>query len=125
MKIVHSRNSIFSNIGENYYVSPYLYANVFQPVMDYQYLVPSANDSYIATVVKGGETTNLVAYDALLIRKYIGGQPDFSPDGKYLLCIERNRIHKYAIDMEEIRRLVYKEKIFGDLEINYRDWVTY
>jgi len=123
--VVHAQNSIFSNIGESYYMYPYLYANVFQPVMDYQSLVPSANDSNIAAVVKGGETTNLVAPDALLVRKFEGIQPDFSPDGRYLLCIQNNTLHKYIIDVEEIRRLVYKEKIFGELEINYQDWITY
>ena len=93
--------------------------------MDYQSLVPSANDTYIATVFKGGETTNLVAPDALPERKFDGVHPDFSPNGKYLLCIEGNRIHKYVIDVEEIRRLVYEEKIFGEMKINYNDWITY
>jgi len=124
--IVHSINSIFSNISESYYVYPYLLdTSLYQPVMDYQYLVPSANDTYIATVVKGGETTNLVAPDALLVRKFEGVQPDFSPDGKYLLCIKDGILHKYVIDVKEIRRLADEEKIFGELEINYRNWITY
>ena len=124
--IVHARNSIFSNTGESYYVYPYLHStSIYQPVMDYQSLVPSANDTYIAMVVKGGEITNLVAPDALLVRKFEGIQPDFSSDGKYLICIQDSILHKYVIDVEEIRRLVYEEKIFGELEIDYQDWITY
>lgn len=124
--ILHSRNSIFSNIGESYYVEPIMDdTSAYQLVMDFQSLVPSANDTYIASVVKGEETTNLVAPDALLIRKFVGIQPDFSSDGKYMLCIQDSILHKYVIDMEEIRRLAYEEKIFGDLEIKYQDWITY
>ena len=123
--IVHAQTSKFSNSGESEYLWDYMWSSDFNPVMEYQYLVPSDNDSYVATVIKGAETTNLVAPDMLLVMKLDGIQPDFSPDGKYLLCIEGNRIHKYVIDVEEIRRLVYQEKIFGELEINYQDWITY
>jgi len=123
--IVHAQSSKFSNSGESEYLWDYMWSSDFNPVMEYQYLVPSDNDSYVATVIKGAETTNLVAPDMLLVMKLDGIQPDFSPNGKYLICIEGNRIHKYVIDVEEIRRLVYEEKIFGELEINYQDWITY
>ena len=124
--IMHAGTSIFgygnSNSGFTWDI---IWSDEYEPVMEYQSLVPSENDTFIATVLKGATTTNLVDKNSLQVKLFDGNQPDFSPDGKYLLCIEGKTIHKYVIDIEEIRRLVYKEKIFGELEINYQDWITY
>ncbi len=124
--ILHSGTSIFRIVHPiSDYTRKIVWSDEYEPVMEYQSLVPSGNDSYIATVLIGDNSTHLIDKNFLQIKIFDGISPDFSPDGKYLLCIDGNTIHKYVIDIEEIRKLVYEEKIFGDLEINYRDWITY
>ncbi len=123
--VMHDRSSIFSNVGRSSYLGNYIWSSEFEPVMDYHHLVPSSNDKYIASVVAGSGITNLVAPDLVQILQFKGVQPDFSPDGKYLLCINGRSVYRYVIDVEEIRRLLYEEKIFGELEVEYKKWITY
>ncbi|MCK4699324.1 MAG: hypothetical protein KAT38_03280, partial [Bacteroidales bacterium] len=73
----------------------------------------------------GSGITNLVTPDMVQILQFKGGQPDFSTDGKYLLCVNGKSLHKYVIDVNEIKKLVYDEKIFGELAVDYKKWITY
>jgi len=123
--IMHDRSSNYNQIWTNKYVDESMDNFEVMPPKEYQYLVPSPNDKYIATVVAGSGITNLVAPDLVQILQFKGWQPDFSTDGKYLLCVNGKSITKYVVDMKEIKRLVYEEKIFGELEADYQKWITY
>jgi len=123
--VMHDRSSNYNLIWKSKYVFESMVNSEIMPPKEYQYLVPSPNDKYIATVVAGSEITNLVAPDLVQILQFNGVQPDFSPDGNYLLCVNGRSITKYVVDVEEIKRLVYEEKIFGELEVDYKKWITY
>ncbi len=123
--IMHDRSSNYNLIWTNKYVDESMDNFEVMPPKEYQNLVPSPNDKYIATVVAGSGITNLVTPDLVQIIQFKGGQPDFSVDDKYLLCINGKSITKYVVDVEEIRRLVYEEKVFGELEADYKKWITY
>lgn len=89
----------------------------------YQYggIDMSVND-YIASNISGSKHTNLFYWDRMPIRKFRGIKPNFSPDGKYLLCINGNSILLYPAGEKEIIRLVNEEAIFGELNGSLNKW---
>ncbi|MCK4700766.1 MAG: hypothetical protein KAT38_10540, partial [Bacteroidales bacterium] len=93
--VMHDRSSNYNLIWTNKYVDESMDNFEIMPPKEYQYLVPSPNDKYIATVVAGSGITNLVAPDLVQILQFKGVQPDFSTDSKYLLCINGKSLHKY------------------------------
>jgi len=90
----------------------------------YQYggIDMSANE-YIASNISESNYTNLYHWDRVPIRKFRGINPNFSPDGKYLLCINGNSLLLYLADEKEIIRLVKEVAIFGELNTHLKNWL--
>ena len=123
--IIHDRTSQFYQAGLHGILDTYLYEEGVKPAGEYLYLETSPGDDYVATVVHGFPATNLVLPGGLPVMTFRGVQPVFSPDGKTLLCMEKYRLHKYVIDIPEMRRLVFEDRIFGEPEPEYQRWITY
>ncbi|MCK4346163.1 MAG: hypothetical protein KAX05_12840 [Bacteroidales bacterium] len=123
--IIHDRSSAFNLKRLNEQLIKYSYIYEEAPPIRYDFLTISPDDKYIATVVHGKTFTNLIEPGTLQLKMFNGTKPMFSFDGKYLLCIDKNMLKKYLVDIEEIRRLVYDIKIFGELEKDFKEWVTY
>lgn len=92
----------------------------------YQYggIDMSVND-YIASNISGSNYTNLFHWDRIPIRKFRGINPNFSSDGKYLLCINGDSLLLYPADEKEIIRLVNEEAIFGELNVSLNNWFNF
>jgi WD40 repeat protein len=123
--LLHDRSSDFIKKGTHEAIDRYGVKNQVDQVLDYDYLVPSPDDRYIATVVRGTQVTNLIIPGGIQIGKFTGIQPVFSPDGKYLLCKDKNTLCTYVVDIDEIRKLVFKDLIFGEIKPELREWITY
>ena len=95
-----------------------------EEIYQYDGIDMSVNE-YIASNISGSNYTNLFHWDRMPIVKFRGINPNFSPDGKYLLCINGNSLLLYPADEKEIIRLVKEEAIFGELNINLRNWVYF
>jgi len=57
--------------------------------------------------------------------KFRGKQPCFSPDGKYLMCIDGDCIKLYPAEENELIRLADKVKIFGEMNSNRENWIYF
>ena len=123
--LVHDLSSSFKLMRLNEQLNKYMELYKEAPPMKYDFLTISPDDKYIATVVHGKTFTNLIEPGTLQLKRFNGTKPMFSLDGKFLLCIENQMIRKYLVDIEEIRRIVFDEKIFGELSKDYNEWVTY
>ncbi|MBA7526563.1 hypothetical protein ES705_18725 [subsurface metagenome] len=80
---------------------------------------------YISSNISGSQYTYLFHWDRLPIGKFRGTNPNFSFDGKYLLCIDEKYLRLYPSEEKELIRLAKDELIFGELEKNIQDWLHY
>jgi len=78
---------------------------------------------YVASNNLGNSNTNLFHWDQLPLQSFNGIQPEFSPDGNYLLCINGRSLELYPSHEKEIIRLVKEEGLFGELETKLRQWL--
>jgi len=84
-----------------------------------------SNREYVAATISGKHYTYLYHWDRLPLAKFKGIDPIFSPDGKYLLCLDEKKLCIYPTDEKELIRLVEEDLIFGELESNIRDWLDF
>ncbi|MFC2089204.1 NACHT and WD repeat domain-containing protein [Bacteroidota bacterium] len=88
----------------------------------YDYLELSPDNRCFATVFENTNVTNVSAWDNLPFVSFTGSNPVFSKDGRYLFLINGNCISKHVINVEEVRGLIYDEKIFDDPIDDIENW---
>ncbi len=91
----------------------------------YDFLVPAPDTRSLATVVEGEKEINIIASDHYPLFAFEGTNPVYSNDSKSIFSIRGNSLEKHIIDPTEIVYLVWRQKIFGDLDYEPRDWVSY
>jgi len=84
--------------------------------------IDMAVQGYVASNILGNSNTNLFHWDRLPLRSFKGSQPEFSPDGFYLLCINGQSLELYPSHEKEIIRLVKEQALFGEIVTRLRDW---
>jgi len=85
--------------------------------------IDMAVQGYLASNILGKSNTNLFHWDHLPLRSFEGVQPEFSPDGNYLLCLNGRSLNLYPSNEREIIRLVKEQAIFGKLDTKLRHWL--
>ncbi len=88
----------------------------------YSYSFIDVSSKYIAVCLSGTDYSSLIRLDRLPVRKFEGTQPLFSPDQKYLLCIDGENLGLYPVDEKELIRLAMDKSIFGKLDTDLTKW---
>jgi hypothetical protein len=132
-RIMYSRNSLYSiNPGNpwNKYLTGYGSVKKGSAadqvnIYNYSYGYVDVSEKFIANNISGNIFSILFYYDRLPIRKFMGIQPCFSPDGNYLLCIDKKVLKLYPAEERELVRLATEKSIFGNLEKNPGEWLHF
>jgi WD40 repeat protein len=114
----HLRSRTVSPFIGNFWIDYHNYKKV--QTIDYCYI----NNTH-AYVLKGANYTLLKSNDFLPLHAFDGTNPVYPPDGNYLLCIAGNVLQLYPVNVNEIRRLIEVEKIFGELEYDAKGWIPF
>ncbi|UCG28334.1 MAG: PD40 domain-containing protein, partial [Bacteroidales bacterium] len=85
--------------------------------------IDMADQGYVVSNILGSSYSNLFHWDQLPLHTFNGIQPRFSPDGKYILCINGKSLKVYPSHEEEIIRLVKEQALFGELDTKQRNWI--
>ncbi|MFC2080141.1 hypothetical protein ACFLRQ_01565 [Bacteroidota bacterium] len=91
----------------------------------YDFLVPAPDTRTIATVRENGNKVNVVGSENIPILVFDGTNPLYTHDSKYIISIHGNVLEKHVVDPDEIFSLIAHKKIFGELEYDVRDWLSY
>ncbi len=123
-RILFSKNSLRNLMIENRIFNEYRWMISFRRSKKVYYyrVIDISKREYVAATILGKKQTVLYHWDQLALLKLDGIDPVFSPDGRYLLCTDYQKLHYYPSDEQEIIRLVEEERIFGEPESNIRDW---
>ena len=62
----------------------------------------------------------LTGYQLMILK---GNFPVFTSDNRYLYYVDNNYVYKICLNLEDIRSLVYEQKIFGDPEKGNELWL--
>jgi WD40 repeat protein len=89
---------------------------------NYSYSYVDVSTKYIAVNLTGTGYSTLIHMDRLSIRNFKGVQPLFSPDEKYIICLNGESLELYPANEKEIIRLATVKSIFGKLEIDLNSW---
>jgi WD40 repeat protein len=126
LQIDYSGNSQGDGFGYNFYNGPAeadFYDGLKNDRIDkrLKYYDYSPNGFYYALSYTNEGTFNIYFADGLNLKTLQGINPVFSYDGKYIVCIENNKIHLHPGEVSEIIHLVMEEKIFGTINIEQPD----
>lgn len=125
-RIIYSEES-YHLVSRNKYLNGYGISRKGQsldPAKDFNYNFSFVDVSpeYIANNKDGTDYSLLTSLDRLPVRKFKGIQPTFSPDGKYLLCMDGKYLKLYPVDKQEVIRLTTRDSIFGTLDNDLGKW---
>jgi hypothetical protein len=81
----------------------------------------SSNGFYYALTSLDKRSTGIYYADGLNLRVLDGSKGIFSNDGKYIACIENDKILLYPAEVSEMIRLVKEEKILGPIQMEPED----
>jgi len=85
--------------------------------------IDMAVQGYVVSNILGSSYSNLFHWDQLPLHMFYGIQPRFSPDGKYILCINGMSLEIYPSHEKEIIWLVKEQALFGELDKKLRHWL--
>ncbi len=126
--LVHYRTSEFRNSSGDIFKKgtvEFLNDIAYEDPCRYDFLVPAPDTRTIATVKENGNEVNIVASEHLPILLFMGTNPVYTFDSKYIISIQDKVLQKHIVDPGEIIQLISEKKIFGELEYEVRDWLSY
>ncbi|MFC2089206.1 NACHT and WD repeat domain-containing protein [Bacteroidota bacterium] len=126
--LIHDNSSPFLASYRNHYVSAsgyFWWGARSREVPRFSYLVPSPNERQLTTVIEDVNYMNVNSVNHLPLMRIEGSCPVYTSDSKYIVSISGNVLQKHVVDPEEVIKLVWIDKIFGELEYDSRDWVNY
>ncbi len=126
-RIRFSLNSNRKLMAENRVLRGYKWRTTFKRSKNVYYYsgIDFSKRECVAATISDRPQTILYHWDKLALATFKGTHPVFSPDGKYLLCIDNQTLYLYPSDEKEMIRLAEEELIFGKLESNIRDWTDF
>jgi WD40 repeat protein len=108
----------------NLYVSKAQELALSQKPANTDILEASSDRKLFATVSEQMCNIKLVAQDGYVLAGIPGSFPVFSNDGKYLLYLSGKSIRCVPVKLQEIYRMIYTEKLFGEQDIGHNIWKT-
>jgi len=126
-RIKFSNRSLRELMAENRVFKDYKWRTTYRRSKNVYYYsgIDFSKQEYVAATIAGKQHTILYHWDKLALATFKGTNPVFSPDGKYLLCIDNQTLYLYPSDEKEMIRLAEEERIFGKLWSTIRDWTDF
>jgi WD40 repeat protein len=126
-RLIYSSQSLSSLTRSSKYLSWYGFDSKKHIIDEaqkysYSYSFVDASAKYSANNISGNDFSILFNVDELPIKKFAGIQPLFSPDGNYLLCLDRETLKLYPAEEKELIRLTLEKSIFGKLNTDPTKW---